>query len=220
MTGKILRISFLALMAMSPFTVQAQDKNTTKPIFINPYSPTVPTYATDIPNMVRAKNGSTTYNQASRTYTKPNRISSGPTYDPVFNPFPADYGRMRTEKDFYDIPTGRYYEQYDYFKLLSDRGDTAGLAAAVKEVQEGGVFDPAKYQAVMNGTGLTDDGSPITTPVKTQQVYQASKDKTPVTKNLTQGDIPQKLHSGYDEDATTVPTPAPARQKNQPIFLR
>lgn len=204
---------------MYPFAVQAQDKNTTKPIFINPYSPTVPTYATDMPNVVRAKNGNTTYNQAGRTYTKPNRLSSGPTYDPVFNPFPADYGRMRTEKDFYDIPTGRYYEQYDYFKLLADRGDTATLAAAVKEVQEGGVFDPAKYQAAMSGTGQAGSGSSATTP-QPRQVYQQAQDKTPVTKNLTQGDIPQKLHRSYDDDATAAPTPTPVRQKNQPIFLR
>lgn len=208
----LLNISVIALSTCIAAHAFAQEKTVNAPIFINPYSPTVPTYESNVPNMVRST-GTSRYSQATRTYTKPNRIS-GPQYDEVpTNLFAPGYGRIRSEQDFYDNDTGQHYGQYEYFKLLASRGETAKLQEVVKKVQEGGVFDPAKYKAVMSGTIGTSGSS---SQPKTRTVVKSAPSKKKVTKNLTEGDLPQKLHNGYDDE----PAPQPTYQKNQPIFLR
>lgn len=184
------------------------------PIFINPYKPTLPTYESDTPNLVRST-GNNTYSQYERRYTKPNK-TSGPVYDEVFNPYGPGYGRIRGEKDFYDTADGRYYKQYEYMTLLAKRGDVAKLQSVVQDVQQNGVFDPEKYKAaIAAATGVNTDnpgggssGIPGVAPMPKKQVY-VNKNDTPAT--------PQKLHRGYDDE------PAQKNQQprqNQPIFLR
>lgn len=210
----LLNISVLSLSATIATSAIAQTQNGNAPIFINPYSPSVQTVPSKLPNMVRST-GSSSYSQNNRTYTTPNRVSGSPQYDEVYNPFGAGFGRMRAEKDFFDNTTGQYYNQYDYFKLLASRGDNAGLQAAVKEVQENGVFDPAKYKEVMSGvSGSTaEEQKPHTQRVVVKNAVSREK----VSDNLTQGDLPQKVHQGYDEEPQAQ---QPAPRKNQPIFLR
>jgi hypothetical protein len=161
-------------------------------------------------------------NRTSRTYTQPNRKSK-PMYDTNVNQFPADFGRITGEQDFYDSQTKRYYGQYEYFELLAQRGDTAKLQQVVGDVQRTGVFDPAKYQAIMSGgsngggmTGINNGGGMPQRQIITRQ-------KTPTVTRQNQVVTPKRVHQGYDDDMESTQTSQPvqqARPKNAPIFLR
>lgn len=201
-------------MACTAHGVSAQETASKAPIFINPYSPSVPTTTSKMPTIVQSNRGNGRWSQSNRTYTNPNRVS-GPQYDEVFNPFGQGYGRMRSEKSFYDDVTGKQYKQYEYFALLAGRGETAKLQAAVRDVQQNGVFDPAKYRAALSGVSDTS-GSTVT---PRRQVTAQPTTSRQVTRNLSESDMPQKLHSGYDEE-TEQPAEQPQQRRSGPIFLR
>lgn len=218
MNKLVYSLSILAILVLSVTVsvgVSAQEKAASTPIFITPYSPTVPTYESRVPTMVKNVNPSRRI--GGRTYTQPNR-KSGPVYYKAENQFAEGYGRVRGEKDFYDEQTATFYDQYDYMGLLAQRGDTAKLREVVADVQKNGVFDPAKFQTVMTqaqGGGSAgnpqDNGSlPSIGSDGRKRVYQV--------KQADGGDLPQKLHSGYDDEEQAAPA-EPKRSYPQPIFL-
>lgn len=203
---------FVFMMFIAPVTVSAQQntqasKPTTSPIFIAPYKPTLPTYASGLPSVVK-----NTGRGSTRQTTGQIGTARGPQYDGHFNPYQG-INRITVEQDFYDQQTKRYYGQYEYFALLAKRGDKQGLLSAVKKVQTNGVFDPAKYQAAVQG-GLnqtnTTTNKPTTTPVR--RVTNNKKQTAPQNALTT----PKKVHQGYDDEMQMPAKPA----KNSPIFLR
>lgn len=213
----ILHMAIIAAATTAATNGFAQEKTVSTPLFITPYTASVPTYNSRVPSVVSAK-GQSQLSRATRTYTKANRVSK-PMYDTSVNQFPADFGRITGEQDFYDATTGRYHSQYEYFALLAERGDTARLQEVVTEVQRKGVFDPEKYKQAMGGsTSGKDSGTPKKNVKRVQQVTQ----KNQVITRQNQLVVPHRVHQGYDEDMrddeaeVTLPKP----RKNAPIFLR
>ena len=196
----------------------AQEKNVSTPLFITPYTANVPTYNNRVPSVVTST-GQSQLSRATRTYTSPNRVSK-PLYDTSVNQFPADFGRITGEQDFYDTQTKRYYGQYEYFALLANRGDTATLQQALQKVQSTGVFDPEKYKAVMSGgTASSGQSGAINGGV---QRPAAAQQRSQIVTRQNEIVTPQRIHQGYDDDMNekNAPQAAPQRQKNAPIFLR
>lgn len=199
----------------------AQENTATasKPIFVTPYMPSVPTYSSGIPAVVKNKN--TGQRRSTPLRTNSTSKATGPQYDAPYNPYAAaGYGRIKSEKDFYDKQTSKYYKQYDYFALLAQRGDTQTLASAVKDVQQNGIFDPAKYnetmRAALNNT-QTSAGNGGTIPPINQS---ANGNTRKVIVRDQQPVLPQKVHQGYDNEPDTAITTRPEQRKNAPIFLR
>ena len=212
-------ISLCSVAVTYNVMAQTTSSNTPAPIFINPYKAAVPTYASQVPNLVRS-NGQSQYSQAQRQYTKPN-TSSGPVYDKPFSPFAPGYGRIRGEKEFYDTVDEKYYQQYEYMTVLAKRGDKAKLQQVVSDVQTNGVFDPAKYNAALvaaqnGGTSGTTNADPLN---PSSPVTPTGQKRVFVNKNAT-SPTPQKIHQGYDDDTAQPQAQSPTPRKNQPIFLK
>lgn len=192
---------------------QTAEKTVSTPLFITPYKPSVPTYASKVPTMVKNTGTGRSVN-GNRMYTQPNR-KSGPVYYQATNQFPEGYDRIKSEKSFYDEETGTHYKQYEYMELLAGRGDSARLKEVVADVQSNGIFDPAKYQAAVGGQkqNTSSNGTSPTLPGigadGKKRVYQVKDDSD---------STPQKLHSGYDDNEQTKTVQRRPAYK-QPIFL-
>jgi hypothetical protein len=203
-------IYVIALLFL-PVTINAQEtKTVSTPIFVTPYKPTIPTYSSGLPSVVKTTNTGTR-STTRRTNNQSN--TGGPTYDAPFNPYKND-ARITSERSFYDAQTDKQYDQYDYFALLAKRGDTQGLAAAVRTVQENGVFDPAKYQAAIQ-SAVNNNTTTSNRTSRTQPIRRSTNTRTTVAPQnaIT---TPQKVHQGYDDEAG-VQTQS---RRNGPIFLR
>ena len=226
-------ILFTALFTLTVFPcfqeVLAQNTSensvSTAPIFISPYQQRTNTYSSAIPTIVMPENNRRTMPTAQGTSQNKNAKNSYQFVD-IANPYAnSAYGRMRSEKAYYDKETQTYVNQYEYMRLLSNRGNTAELNRVRTDLQQNGVFNPAKYQMAMNGGGsntmstqagaLPSQSGGNVTP--SSRVTSDGRQRVFIQKDQDTSDTPQKIHQGYDDEAgATSPTP----KKNQPIFLR
>ena len=207
-----------ALIAYTSFSLPAFSQQETgnavvTPIFITPYTQNKNSYNSNIPSLVQSNTRTNSRGSTRSSNTSSSKNSSGYQFVKVGNPYEGTgYGRIKAERNYYDEPTGSYVNQYDYMRLLSNRGETAKLNSVKSYLQQNAVFDPAKYNTVMTATNTT-----AVKDEKNQSPYAGgtviSRSKA-VIKNDSTNSIPQKLHRGYDEE------PSIEKQKNSPIFLR
>ena len=190
--------------------------NSTAPIFISPYAQGSGTYINNIPTIVqptpKAAPPKSLRTGISRTADKDDK--GGYQIKPVKNPYEGTaYTRIRSEKDYYDDQTKQYYNQYDYMKLLADRGDDAKLAQVRGYLQKNGVFNPEKYNVSMTGGASSSSATGQGGASSTGNTTADGRPRIILQKEDDSADgVPQKLHSGYDDDQAVI--------KNRPIFLR
>lgn len=219
-TGYI--IMFVA--AISLMLGQPSHAQNSGPIFIAPSQQTTQTpSANTMPTVVsppaRNTNAQQRPTQAAIQALSGMRRQSNPGYEfkELRNPYEGTiFGRIRTEKDYYDPVTQRKVNQYDYMKLLSDRGEQAKLAQVRSYLQKNGVFNPEKYRQVMSGGGAAAASN--TTQNNNRQANPVSAVNRPQTitrQKKDESNMPQRIHQGYDDQ----PDPANT-MKNRPIFLR
>lgn len=190
------------------------------PIFITPYKQTVGSGTNTLPSVVQSKQDTSARisNRAKGAIesasTATGSIYKNYKFTEVANPYEGSaFGRVRSEKDYYDAETGTYVNQYDYMGLLASRGETDKLNEVRSYLQKNGVFNPDKYKIAMSGgdssasgegAGATSAGGAAATP---KQII--------VKQNSGDSSIPQKIHSGYGDDEVYDPANHPA-----PIFLK
>lgn len=84
------------------------------------------------------------YRPNSRSVQIPNR-SPEDFFVKTENPFEkVGFGRVKTERDFYDKESGRYYNQYDFIGLLAARGNRTAANELARRLQQDGVYDSGK----------------------------------------------------------------------------
>lgn len=214
----LLNISALAILSFSSTAVIAQEKTGYAPIFITPYTKSTNTYTSRMPTIVTSP---ASLRNGNRSYTQSGRRSDGFEFIEDADPFEGTgFGRVRTEKSFYDEITKKSYGQYEYLALLKNRGNTVKLQQITKSLQQSGVFDPTKYQNAMNGTSQnkqykTDVNGNIignsSYSTKPKQVYKTKNDN-----------ISRKVHNPeWDTTSTTKTTVQKSKPlSRRPIFLR
>jgi hypothetical protein len=220
MKNIILRLSVIGVLGVVSVDALAQGTPATAPIFITPYSAEkisrTPTIVQSPENATNAIRGNT------RTYTRAGRKSSGVAMAENVNPFEGtSFGRIKTEKDYYDRETGGYMNQYDYMGALAQRGETEKMQQIAQYLQQNGVFDPEKFQAAItpaqNDVGQKGAGNTRSTQFAQPQTAQPVFKMKDTTKTV----MPQRLHGGYDDANTATQDPADnIPQGRRPIFLR
>lgn len=189
------------------------------PIFITPPSQQN-TASNNIPTVVSPtqQRGASANEARTRALIERNsrlNTNSGYQFRELTNPYEGTaFGRIRREKDYFDRETGVYVNQYDYMKLLAERGNQAQLAQVRNFLQQNGVFNPQKYQQVMASIGTSNENangagtaSGTNATMRPRTVIQ--------TQNPQGNNVPQRIHQGYDNDPDPIEP-----MKNRPIFLR
>ncbi len=217
---RVLLASFIAVFMMSAPVQAQEDDSSFLPVFLKPFVDSIRnTFTSDKPTIVEAKQKEMQTNQLSQS--KRDRLA-GPGLVDNKDPWEGtSFGRIKREIDYFDPPTGQYYNQYDYMAVLAKRGDDARLNEVGKYLQNNGVFNPQKYQAALRGQSQAKQpvqGGGAMSSAGEVQATNAQR-RVQVTPQSEDTFTPKRIHQGYDEDMEADPQAQP-KAENSPIFLR